>query len=224
MRTWGLALAVVAALGLVTVGCDKKNPEPAKTDPGKTDPGKTDPGKKDPIKTDGGGAFKYDMWEAWNSFDKGAWVEQETASKFGDMPESKSSMKSTITTKGDKEIKGDRSMSGMDMKDQLLATKPQGGGGGATSDTCQMPGCGKKLADHKKPETKNSTEEVEVAGKKLKCDVIESTNYDCKGEKSSSSKSWFSKDIPGWTAKSESEMFGQMKGTTKTVTTGYGTK
>lgn len=223
MRTWGLAFAVVAALGLMTVGCDKKNPEPVKKDDKGGAPdnkgGKTDGGK-----TDAGGGFKYDMWAAWNSFDKGAWVEQETTSKFGDMPESKSSMKTTITSKDDKVVKGDRNMAGMDMKDQEIAKKPEGGGTGATSDKCPMPGCEKKLSEHKKPETKNSTDEIEVAGKKLKCDVVESTNYDCKGEKQVTIKNWYSKEIPGWIAKSESESFGQTKGAVRSVVTGFGTR
>ena len=160
--------------------------------------------------------FVFNPWTAWNSFDKGAWVEQETTSVFGDMPESKSSTMTTLTGKNDREIKGDRKMNGFEMNDQVLAWKKEGIGVATKCGLCE------KI--HRSPETKNSFEEIEVAGKELKCDVVEMTAYDCKGEKQFTSKTWFSKEIPGWIAKSDVEMFGSLKGTSRTVVTAFGTQ
>ncbi|MBI2898873.1 MAG: hypothetical protein HYY17_01675 [Planctomycetes bacterium] len=83
--------------------------------------------------------------------------------------------------------------------------------------------CDKKPADHKQAETKAAgEEEVAVGDKKLKCHVFETTSYNCAGEKQSVSKIWYNTEVPGWAVRSDVEMFGQMKGTMKTVTLGYG--
>lgn len=190
----------------------RERPKPPMPVPPQPPPPREEPMRAEP-------RFVYDHWAAWNSFEKGAWVEQETVSRFGDMPESKMTMKTVITSKSDTEVKGDR---GEWMKDLVLAARSTGGG--AAEDKCKMPGCEKKFSEHKKPETKNGTEEIEVAGKKLKCDAVEMTGYDCKGEKQLTSKTWYSKVIPGWAAKSEFEWFGQMKGTSRSVVTAFGTK
>ncbi len=50
------------------------------------------------------------------------------------------------------------------------------------------------------------------------------TTYTCKDEKQMTSKVWYSKEVPGWGARFEAQMFGEFKGTSKTVVTAFENK
>jgi hypothetical protein len=63
-----------------------------------------------------------------------------------------------------------------------------------------------------KAEVKESSEDVEVGGKKLKCKVVES-NTEASGTKTHS-KVWTSHDVPGGTVKMESHSEGAAKSAT----------
>jgi hypothetical protein len=72
-------------------------------------------------------------------------------------------------------------------------------------------------ATGKKPDMKESTEDVDVAGTKVSCKVVEMTN-EANGMKTVS-KTWTSDKVPGMMVKMESTMDGAMKGTTKMMMT-----
>jgi hypothetical protein len=67
--------------------------------------------------------------------------------------------------------------------------------------------------DMPKADVKESTEEVDVAGTKYKCKVVES-----KAE-TMQSKTWTCAEVPGQLVKSETTMGGQQKGTATTSIT-----
>ena len=74
-----------------------------------------------------------------------------------------------------------------------------------------FPRYGKPGPDGKPPEVKGKKlpdQTLTVAGKKIKCEVWE-TVTEVAGKKFTS-KTYFSKEIPGWTVKSESDMTGTM--------------
>lgn len=143
-------------------------------------------------------------------------MEQESTSKFGEMPENRSFMRVTITAETDREVRGTRKMGDFEMVDQVLVEKGWKEAVLGGEGSCSM--CGKA---HKKSDQEWSNEEVDVAGKKLRCDVLDQTTYDCKGEKQYVAKTWYSKDVPGWVAMSELAFFGSIIGANKTRTTGY---
>jgi hypothetical protein len=76
--------------------------------------------------------------------------------------------------------------------------------------------------DAPKGEVKESTDEVEVMGKKVKCKVME-TKTTANGM-NINSKTWTSDEIPGGMVKMETKMDGAMTGTTTVMATAYAIK
>lgn len=165
-------------------------------------------------------AFQQDPWACWASFDKGAWVEMETTMEGSDF---KSSFRTTLTSKSDREVRGER----FGMADQVLATKEV---------KCPMPSCDKKPGEHchtpeckktgahccrcdkhKPAEEKWSREDLKIGDQTVSCHVAETTLYDCDGRQSTTTKMWYSKDVPGWLVKFKAS------GMTMTAT-GFGLK
>ncbi len=68
-----------------------------------------------------------------------------------------------------------------------------------------------------KVDAKQSTEEIDVAGKKIKCKVVEATTVT--NGMTTKSKSWTSEEVPGGLVKMEATMEGPAKGTTKMAVT-----
>jgi len=182
MREFLLAVAVCVAL----VGCDSK-PEGGGT--------KTDGGTA--AKTDGGG--KADTGGSkvakhpWGSFKKGSFVKMKMVSE---MEVAGNKMKTeTTTTQTLKDLTADEAIIENEMvmanippqksEIKLPLKAPEGG----------------KAADGPKPKT--GSEEIEVAGKKLKCDWTE-TETEVNGAKTVT-RVYTNHDIPGFTAKMTSK-------------------
>lgn len=77
----------------------------------------------------------------------------------------------------------------------------------------------KETGEKPKVETKEGDEEIEVAGKKIKCHWIETT-VETGGNKTWS-KIWYTKEIPGGWAKQESKTEGQFSTTSKMWVTAF---
>ncbi|HYE21160.1 MAG TPA: hypothetical protein VEA69_22120 [Tepidisphaeraceae bacterium] len=99
----------------------------------------------------------------------------------------------------------------MDLPAQKMEIPAKGPAAGATG-----------APDAPKPDMKESTEEVEVAGKKVKCKVTE-VKTDANGMKMTS-KSWTSEDVPGGLVKMESNGEGAMKMSSKMTLSGFEAK
>lgn len=160
-------------------------------------------------KTGGGtpaaAGFKYDMWEAWNSFKEGSSVTMETEAMG-----TKTVMTTTIDKKEAERIATKMTMevAGQKIENPGEVKKP-----GTATGSAKCPKCSK---DHKS-DSKESKESVEVGGKKLDCVVLDTTAYDCDGKEVGKSKMWCSKEVPGWTVKSESSYGGNTSKTTCTA-------
>ncbi len=133
--------------------------------------------------------FKYDMWEAWNSFEKGSSVSLELKSNGRTMMKNTT----TIVGKGDEAITVEdaieRSGGGKDVLQRKIAKPPAS----VTPPECAM--CKKP---HKAPESKESEEKLKVADRELECHVVETTCYGCDAQVMSTTRIWYSDEVPGW--------------------------
>ncbi len=155
-------------------------------------------------------------WDNWNDFGVGSSVSLESET---------SGMKMVMTTtlkkkEGDKlTVETVMEMSGMKMPGQeRVIEKPKSGGDTGAATKC--PKCSKEAASHVKV-TESGKEKVKVGDKEVECAVVEMKMSDCDGKESGSSKSWYSKEIPGGTVKMEGK-FGGME--TKQVCTAFEAK
>lgn len=148
----------------------------------KTDP-KTDP-KSDGAKID----------HPWLKYGEGSWVELQISTKMTKPVASESEMttKRTLLKKGDKlKFKLETKMTkpaAMEMPAQETEEDAKIAGGSGTGGT----GGAKELG--------KGDEELDVAGKKVKCKWVE-TEYEMNGKKTTT-KSWTSDEVPGGVVKS----------------------
>jgi len=194
MRDFALALAVCLAL----VGCDSGSSSSSSSGGGaKTDGGaaKMDGGAK----ADSGGSKV--AKHPWGSFKKGSFVKMKTVSE---MEVGGNKMKTEMTmTQTLKDLTADEAVV---ETETVIPNVPT-----PTKSEMKLPlkaPEGAKGADGPKPKT--GSEEIEVGGKKLKCNWTE-VEMDAGGQKMVS-KTWTNEDVPGFTVKMVS------KGATSTTT------
>lgn len=161
-------------------------------------------------KTGGGtpaaAGFKYDMWEAWNSFKEGSSVTMETEAMGN-----KTVMTTTIEKKEAERIgtKMTMEVAGQKIENPSEVKKP-----GTATGSAECPQCKKAH----KSDSKESKDSVEVGGKKLDCVVMDMTASDCEGKEAMKSKTWYCKEVPGWIVKMEMTAAGN---TTKQTCTAF---
>lgn len=133
--------------------------------------------------------FQYSEWEAWNAFEAGSSVTMEI--EAGGM---KVKMTSTIKSKSDTEItlEGETEMNGMKVPTgERKVVKP------STPPSKADPTCPKCKKEHfAKPTI--TKEKVKVGDRELETTVMEIVATSCEGNELGRSKTWYSKDVPGW--------------------------
>ncbi len=147
-------------------------------------------------------------YQNWSKGKAGSFVSSKMVSDFGG---NKSEMEMTTTLK---EISADKA---------VVETKTSMVVGGNKMDlpaqSRDVPAKIKKVEGKEGEKPKEGDEEIEVAGKKLKCHWVETTT-DANGNKTTA-KVWTTKEIPGGMAKMESTTEGAQKGSTSMVVTAF---
>jgi hypothetical protein len=183
MRELLLAVAVCVAL----VGCDNKPEGGTAKPPADSKPGESKPADAKPA--EGSKVAKH----PWGSFKKGSFVKMKMVSE---MEVAGNKMKTeTTTTQTLKDLTADEAVIENEM---VMANVPP------QKSEIKIPlkaPEGGKAADGPKPKT--GSEEIEVAGKKLKCDWTE-TETEVNGAKTVT-RVYTNHDIPGFTAKMTSK-------------------
>ncbi len=143
--------------------------------------------------------FRYDPWEAWNSFDAGSFVEYKQDGPSGKATIRRSIDRKTedvVTIKVTQFMKVGEKDSESTTHDQVK--KPLEGAPPPADRPCIT--C-KKL--HPKNITQDTTK-LKIADQELECTRLESTVMDCQGKKIGTLSRYYSKDVPGWLVKMES--------------------
>jgi hypothetical protein len=181
MRHFALAAAVIVALA----GCDNKEASKAPAGGGAATGGTTEPAKE-PAKA---AVAKH----PWGSFKKGSFTKMKTVTEM-DIAGTKNKSELTMTYTL-KDLTADEAVVETEM---VMANVPP------QKSEMKMPlkaPEGKATGDAPKPKT--GTEEIEVAGKKLKCNWTE-METDAGGTKTVT-KVYTNEDVPGFTVKSVSK-------------------
>lgn len=147
--------------------------------------------------------FKFDPWEAWNSFKEGSSVEfeMETAGR-------KMVMVKTIDKKEDEKISL-KVVTKMDIGGTLTETPSDETVSKPTKDSSagdgKCPMCGTAYKDHKETGKWEKDVVLKVGDKELKCQVWTAGDKMCNGSDNSAKgmKMWYCKDVPGHLAKME---------------------
>jgi len=146
------------------------------------------------------------VYKIWSSFKVGAMAKTEAITVAGEMKtktEMTSELKELTAEKAVVEVK----MAMVDAAGKKMELPAQ---------KTEIPAkVAKSKVQATKPDTKEGEEEIEVAGKKLKCKWIEMVIK--MGEMTSTSKVWTSSEIPGSVAKMESKTEGNFKSETKMI-------
>ena len=193
-----LTLAVLLAAGCMFVGCDNKpdsssgtKPDP-KAEPAKGDAAKaTEPAKSEPAKA---AVAKH----PWGSFGKGSMAKLKSVTEAAGT-KSESTMTYTLTdlTADEAVVEMEMAMTGFTNKTPMkFPLKAPAGDGKAVEG----------------PKPKTGTEELELAGKKLKCTWTE-MDTDANGMKTNS-KTWMCDEVPGNMVKMVSKSTGAATSTT----------
>ncbi len=196
MREYLMAVALCVAL----VGCDSKPEGGAASGGGaKTDGGAKVEGGKPAEGAKSEGSKAAAAKHPWASFKAGSFVKLKITSEMevaGNKMKNESTMIQTLkeVTADSYTLETDMGIAGVPKNEQKLPLKgPEGA----------------KAPEGPKPKT--GSEEIEVAGKKMKCTWTE-MEIDAGGQKMTV-KTWTNEDVPGFTVKSTS------KGATSTSTT-----
>lgn len=152
--------------------------------------------------------FAEDDWESWNSFGVESSVTYETASSTSDVK-----VKRTVTlTKKEAECitLTEREEGGEDEEETIEKPeeKPKPPDG---SVKCVL--CGKHVA----AETQEAKETLKIAGKDLECVRQTVRTFDCQGAVTFHQTTWYSREVPGWIAKRETQVASLPKATVTCV-------
>ena len=145
--------------------------------------------------------FKYNRWDAWNSFEEGSRVKvhlklknlQTVTERYLKKKEEKiiRIIAEVTSTVREREYKA-KPREEQIYKPRENADKPV---------KCGM------CNDHRSSDIKESKEKLKVAGKSLTCIKQQVTMYDCKGNVAEGGRitTWYSKKVPGWIVRVVSE-------------------
>lgn len=143
--------------------------------------------------------FVEDDWESWNSFAVGSSVtlEIETVGREPKITrtvtlKSKAADRLVLATKEGDAEQDDETIEKPAEKPEPPDPNPK----------CAI--CGK----HAGAERKQAKEKLRVGGKDYECIRIDQKAFDCKGNVTFRQVTWYSKDVPGWRVKSETEIAG----------------
>jgi len=190
-----MLLTVMAALGLVMAGCDKK------TTGGGTGGGTTGGG--------GGGTtppvakgVKYDAYASWGACKEGSSVTFETETAGMKMTVTK-----TLDKKGDEKhtLKTETVMKVGENETKTPGEEPVPKATAGTGDpAAKCPTCQNPVKDHK-DETRWAEEPVKVDGKDVKCWKMQPAEKLCDGKDNPGKDTtmWYSNDVPGQLVKME---------------------
>jgi hypothetical protein len=198
MREYLMAVALCVALS----GCDNK-PESGMHDGGaKTDAAKSEGGK--PAETKSEGSKSTAAKHSWGSFKVGSMSKLKSVSE---MEVAGNKMKTEMTmTYTLKSVTVEEAV--VDVETVIPNVPPQ------KTEQKHLLKAPQTKASGDAPQVKTGTEEIEVAGKKLKCTTSE-VDTDANGMKTTM-KTWMCDEVPGHLVKSVSKMSGASSGTTTT--------
>ncbi len=131
------------------------------------------------------------QYKHWAKFKKGAYSKSKSETNMGS-----TKMEGEMTTTL-KDLSAEKAVIEMKSVNIMMGTKTE-----APPQSMDIPAKVKKTEDTgKKPEMKEGDEEIEVAGKKIKCHWVEMVTE--QGGQKTTTKTWTTDEIPGQVAKME---------------------
>jgi hypothetical protein len=147
-------------------------------------------------------ALQFSEWDAWNACEVGSTVtiEMENSAMKGMKTKRTTTLLKKEAEKLTVRVEMETSGTKIPAQEQT-SEKPKGG----SIQKTDCPRCKKAWSTHGKW-TKGGTEKVKIGDREVEAPIVEGKLYDCKGEKETgSSKSWVSKDVPGWNVRVEAK-------------------
>jgi hypothetical protein len=146
-------------------------------------------------------------WNTWSAFPEGAWVTMEKDNRG----EFKTTFTLTLTKKTPdllavkEDVEKKKDDKNADDQPPLVLPVPGFENGewhyARNPKPIVCPTCG---ASHKDSiVTEQKKDKLTIAGKEVLCQVMDVVTFECKGAKDSTSRWWWSKEVPGWLVKRE---------------------
>ncbi len=152
--------------------------------------------------------FVEDEWESWSSFAVGSSVTYEV-DVAGREPKVKRTV--TLKSKASDALVTVQSEADAEPEEETIAKPSEKPTAPDPSVKCVL--CGKHVA----VEYKQSKEKLKIGDREIECTVLDLKTYDCKSTVSLHQRTWYSKEVPGWRAKVETELPGLPKSTVTCV-------
>ncbi|GEM_PF-5544709 len=139
-------------------------------------------------------AIVFVPWDAWVRFEKGSWVRYRVES-----PSATITGRTVLQAKNEELILL-QSVQKVKVGDGEFETEP-------TPIELKPPSsrpepCATCKNLHRS-NPKRGTEQLEVAGRKLRCVIVTDVVYDCQGKEIGRAQAWYSRDVPGWIVRME---------------------
>ena len=147
--------------------------------------------------------FVEDEWEAWNSSAVGSSVTFEIELAGRDV---KTKRTVTLKSKGADSLVLVSQEEGGEPEEETVEKPTEKPKPPDSNPKCTL--CGK----HAGAETRQTKEKLKIAGKEYECVRVDQKTIDCKGNTPFRESTWFSKEVPGWKVRVDTEIAG-MKST-----------